>query len=86
MRFAFDAAALGKATINFVATAAGGAAASDKVQLTVPVEAKQGEVYVATSFAVRPSNNGTSGRNEGLALPASDGNVGSVQLVAGAWW
>lgn len=42
------------------------------------------QVYVATSFAVRPASaNSTAGRNEGLQLPASDGKVGSLQLVAG---
>ncbi len=62
------------------ATATGG---SDAVQVSLPIEGRQPDVWVATSFALRPSGTGNSSRAEGLALPAADPGTGSVVLMAG---
>ena len=49
-------AQVGNATIRFVAsTGAGDTAASDALEVVVPVLGRQGSVYVATSFAIRPN-------------------------------
>jgi hypothetical protein len=65
---------------------------ADQAQLTVPVEARQGAVVIATSFAVRPgaanasssSSAAAAARAEGLALPkAEPGSPSTVELTAG---
>lgn len=95
LRFRFAARAVGNATLRFAATAAVGAggagsrdaAAADSLEVTLPVLGRQGEVFVATSFAVRPPNASgaaaTAGRAEGLALPRAEAGAGALELLAG---
>jgi len=81
VRFRFKATAIGNATLKFkVTTPSGG----DALEWVLPVLGKQGEVFVATSFAVKPGTNGsTSGRAEGLKLPNAIPGSGNLQLMAG---
>ncbi|KIZ04279.1 hypothetical protein MNEG_3680 [Monoraphidium neglectum] len=86
LRFKFTTRQVGNGTLRFTATTgAGGDAASDALELEVPVLGRQGDVYVATSFAVRPNatSNSTSTRQEGLALPKAENGTGSLDLLAG---
>lgn len=54
---------VGNATLRFVATAGSGAAAvRDALEVVLPVLGRQGSVFVATSFALRP--NGTRCAND----------------------
>lgn len=53
VRFPFSAAALGTGRLTFSAAVGGGIAAGDALQLDIGVEAQQGEVDIATSFAIR---------------------------------
>jgi len=47
---------VGNATLKFVAVTGGGAdSASDALEVTLPVLGRQGDVYIATSFAIRPN-------------------------------
>lgn len=57
-------------------------AVADQVQLQVQVNGKQGDVVIATSFAVRASNSGSSWE-EGMVLPRVEQGSGSISLVAG---
>lgn len=43
----------------------------------------QGEVFVATSFAIQANGSKLEGREEGLALPRATPGSGDVRLVAG---
>jgi uncharacterized protein YfaS (alpha-2-macroglobulin family) len=57
-------------------------AVADQVQLAVQVNGKQGDVVIATSFAVRASDSGSSWE-EGMVLPRVEQGSGSISLVAG---
>jgi hypothetical protein len=47
---------IGNATLKFVATSdSGDGAASDALEVTLPVLGRQGPVFIATSFAIRPN-------------------------------
>lgn len=86
VRFQFSAASVGNATLRFSATVGGATAAvADSVQLVIPVLGVQSDVWVATSFAIRPnaSNGAVASRQEGLLLPKAVNGSGSLDLVAG---
>eukprot|EP00879_Flechtneria_rotunda_P001797 GHRR01001961.1.p1 GENE.GHRR01001961.1~~GHRR01001961.1.p1 ORF type:complete len:2104 (+),score=689.06 GHRR01001961.1:216-6527(+) len=83
VRFSFRARVIGTQNITFEATSSDDMAA-DRVQLSVPVLGKQGAVWVATSFAVRGSNDSNrASRIEGLELPRAENGSGQLSLVAG---
>eukprot|EP00775_Hariotina_reticulata_P009083 gene9083-9253_t len=82
-RFSFRARSIGLQAIAFSAVAGEGAVA-DQVQLQVPVLGKQSPVWLATSFAVRGSNNSeVANRVEGLAMPDAENGTGYIGFVAG---
>lgn len=80
VRFAFEAAALGDATLQF--SASDGSGASDALQLDLSVQRPQDAVFLATSFAVAASNS-TTAWQEGLELPAAVPGTGSLAVSAG---
>ena len=92
VRFRFKALAVGAAGLRFDAFVGGGGAksgsssgsagAADSAAFDVPVLARQGQVFLATSFALQGTPNGTAAA-EGLALPAADPGSGAVELTAG---
>lgn len=73
---------LAKRKDNTAAAAAAAGNVADQVQLQVPVNGKQGDVVIATSFAVRGSSDGNSWQ-EGMALPQAELGSGMINLIAG---
>ncbi len=87
VRFRFTAVRVGESGLRFdvyLGTRASQAPrASDSASFDVPVLGRQSEVFLATSFSLRPNGSEAAGQVEGLALPAADPGSGSVDLVAG---
>ncbi|GIL54039.1 hypothetical protein Vafri_9594, partial [Volvox africanus] len=99
VRFAFSAAAMGSANLTFTAqytqqTGGGGGGGGDSLVAELRVLGQQGDVWVATSFALTalpPSSNTSSGSSgggvvqwqEGMELPAAVPGSGSLNLTVG---
>lgn len=87
VRFRFVAAQIGEAGLRFDAYLGDSEAPSDSASFDLTVLGRQGEVFVATSFALQGAAGGGTelggGQVEGLDLPEADPGSGSVDLVAG---
>ncbi|KAG2434208.1 hypothetical protein HXX76_007934 [Chlamydomonas incerta] len=91
VRFSFAAAALGSANLTFAAAESapgggGGGGGSDSLSLELPVYGQQGDVWVATSFALKAlpaSDSDVVQWQEGLALPDAVPGSGGLSLTAG---
>jgi uncharacterized protein YfaS (alpha-2-macroglobulin family) len=70
------------AAINWRSSRQSAGAVADQVQLQVQVNGKQGNVVIATSFAVKASSSGNTWE-EGMVLPRVEQGSGSISLVAG---
>ncbi|PNH12233.1 hypothetical protein TSOC_000852 [Tetrabaena socialis] len=90
VRFSFSAAAIGTATLTFSASDGQPGGATDALKLTVPVEGKagqQGDVWVATSFAIPPVDDTALVQwQEGMDLPSAvpgSGGCGGARRQGG---
>ncbi|KAG2426455.1 hypothetical protein HXX76_011686 [Chlamydomonas incerta] len=83
VRFPLSSRAIGTARLTLRAVDAQAGGGSDGLQLTVPVYGQQGDVLLATSFAL--TANGTTGGSwaEGMELPAAVPGSGGLTLTAG---
>ncbi|KAG2491821.1 hypothetical protein HYH03_009778 [Edaphochlamys debaryana] len=85
VRFSFSAAAMGTTNLTFAAADAAAGGGSDALQLPLVVYGQQGEVWVATSFALAAAPKQGAGRvgwQEGMALPAAVRGSGGLTLTA----
>ncbi|KAG2447335.1 hypothetical protein HYH02_007664 [Chlamydomonas schloesseri] len=88
VRFAFTAVAIETATLVFDAADAGGGHSSDSLSVDLAVHGQQGDVWVATSFALKalPDSDVVQWQ-EGLALPDAVPGSGGLALTAGVgYW
>ncbi|GIL54024.1 hypothetical protein Vafri_9574 [Volvox africanus] len=94
VRFNFSAVAVGRVNLSFAAEDAQPGGGADALQLQLSVAGQQGDVWVATSFALTalpPSSNTSSGSSgggvvqwqEGMELPAAVPGSGGLNLTAG---
>ncbi|KAG2447325.1 hypothetical protein HYH02_007655 [Chlamydomonas schloesseri] len=94
VRFSFSAAAMGRANLTFTAAESagpsggggggGGHSSSDSLSVDLAVHGQQGDVWVATSFALKalPASDVVQWQ-EGLALPDAVPGSGGLALTAG---
>ncbi|GIL86136.1 hypothetical protein Vretimale_13856 [Volvox reticuliferus] len=94
VRFNFSAVAIGRVNLSFAAEDAQPGGGADALQLELSVAGQQGDVWVATSFALTalpPSSNASSSSGgggvvqwqEGMELPAAVQGSGGLNLTAG---
>ncbi|GLI68394.1 hypothetical protein VaNZ11_012780 [Volvox africanus] len=95
VRFNFSAVAIGRVNLSFAAEDAQPGGGADALQLQLSVAGQQGDVWVATSFALSalpPSSNASSSSSgggggmqwqEGMELPAVVPGSGGLNLTAG---
>ncbi|PNW72413.1 hypothetical protein CHLRE_16g677205v5 [Chlamydomonas reinhardtii] len=90
VRFSFTAVAIASATLVFDAVDSAAGGGSDSLSLEVPVYGQQGDVWVATSFALKAlpaSDSDVVQWQEGLALPDAVPGSGGLALTAGVgYW
>ena len=86
--FGASVVAVGEGTIKFAASVNSGATgaaagASDAVETSVPVLAVSGDVQVATSMALQATELQSTMWTEGIQLPPSLANTGTLTITAG---
>ncbi|GIL68720.1 hypothetical protein Vafri_21968 [Volvox africanus] len=85
VRFNFTARAVGTTSLVFAASDSAPGGGKDSLQVEIDVEGQQGDVWLATSFALA-SNASFNGSNprwvEGIDLPAAVPGSGGLTLVA----
>ncbi|KAG2434214.1 hypothetical protein HXX76_007940 [Chlamydomonas incerta] len=90
VRFDFTAVAIASATLEFDAVDSAAGGGSDSLSLELPVYGQQGDVWVATSFALKAlpaSDSDVVQWQEGLALPNAVPGSGGLALTAGVgYW
>ena len=82
VRFSFTAVTIASATLVFDAVDSAAGGGSDSLSLEVPVYGQQGDVWVATSFALKAlpaSDSDVVQWQEGLALPDAVPGSGELQ-------
>ncbi|GIM02181.1 hypothetical protein Vretimale_7087 [Volvox reticuliferus] len=85
VRFNFTARAIGTTSLVFIASDSAPGGGKDSLQVDIDAEGQQGDVWLATSFALASNasaSNGSAAWVEGIELPAAVPGSGGLTLVA----